>query len=177
MLMSEETEKILEEIFTLYKTLEKCCKELEISGFELPPEYGYFGGLRNILGNDIADYMAYLSVSDGQIIENEVALLNLITDYNTDVDSIMTMIKQREIYTTSFEKTFPLIVKFMRIADREIARSIDTSLGEATLLSEKCFLLYKYVGALLIAFDGVTDTEIENYNMFMNMLSEYVYGA
>lgn len=124
--MSEETEKILEEVFTLYKTLEKWCKEFEISGFELPPAYGNLGGLRNILRNDIADYMAYLSISDGQIGENEVALLNLITGYNTDVDSIMAIIKQREIYSTSFEETVPLIVKIMRVADSEIARSIDT---------------------------------------------------
>ena len=129
--------------------------------------------LKNLLKLDIAQYLMYLSASDGRIDDNEVIVYQVVTGYGDKLQDIIKYIKDNRIYSTSFESTVPYSMKIAVEAEYVRLRVTGKTLEHP--LPELVFNLYEYIGMTLIQADGgVTYNERRDYNIYLNTLKEYM---
>lgn len=124
---------------------------------------------RELLRLEIAEYMMYLSASDGVLTSSEVDMFNRITSCNYDIDGIVDYINEHRIYSERFESTVPIS---MEIAVQEELNGI----SEKNLtFPEIVFCLFEDVGRKMMEIDGeVSHSERRDYRIYLNMLDSYL---
>ena len=129
--------------------------------------------LKKLLRLEIAQYLMYLSASDGRIDDNEVTVYQVITGFGDKAHDIIDFIKENNIYSTSFESTVPFSMKIAVEAEYIRLRSTGEFLEHT--LPELLLGLYEHIGLTLIQADGgVTYNERRDLNIYLNTLKEYM---
>lgn len=127
--------------------------------------------LRDVLRMDVANYLMYLSASDGQIDPNEVIVYQMITGMRNDADEIREFIEENDIYSTSFGSTVPASLKIA--ADAEYRIFMVT--GETITFPEQVIRMFEKIGQVIIEADGgVTDSERRDYSTYIETLKEHL---
>lgn len=128
---------------------------------------------RDVLRLDVAQYLMYLSASDGKIDENEVTVYQVVTGFGDNASKIVDAIKRNKIYSTTFESTVPLSLKTAVEAEYKLLRV--TGESRDVTLPELVVDLFESIGTLLIQADGgVTYNERRDFNIYMDTLRGYM---
>ena len=141
-----------------YAFVSKLYDSLENEGVVKSPVEGV--ALKEVLRMDIAEYMMYLSASDGVIAANEMKMFQAITGFN-------------HIYSNDYESTVPysmkVAVEAQNILSKIISQNSDPSIPETL------YNLYDNIGILLIqADDDISQTERRDFHIYLNTLKNYM---
>ena len=133
---------------------------------------GFEVSLSDILRRDIANFIMYLSASDGTISYEELQIYKIITGFGGDtIQSLRDHIKEANIYSADFESTPPLIMKILCVAEKN-ALMWGVDLGQSLL--NHMVTLYEIIGKVVISIDGgITYGEKRDFNIFMHTILEY----
>ena len=123
---------------------------------------------------EVAQYLMYLSASDGEIKWSESIVISEILGFSLSPSQINDFIREKDIYSVSFESTIPAV--FKTVVDIENKLYAMGHLNAArTSAAEGIVLLYKCVGDELLKSDGIVDdTEKNNFVIFIRMLENYL---
>jgi hypothetical protein len=128
--------------------------------------------LKDILQSDVAQFIMYLTASDGHISFEEVQAYKAITGYGGDtIDSIKDYIKENNIYSMDFESEPPLIMKILSKAERN-AIMYGAKFEESIL--NIVVSLFEMIGQIIISIDGgITYNEKRDYNIILSTIRGY----
>ena len=128
--------------------------------------------LREILEHDVANFIMYLSASDGHLSQEEVQAYRVITGFGgDDTDSIIKYIKEQHIYSMDFESEPPLIMRLLSRAERN-AVMCGVELHKSVL--NMVAVLYRLIGTIIISIDGgISYTEKRDFNIIMDTIDGY----
>ena len=154
-----------------YEFVSKLYDSLENEGVVKSPVEGV--ALKEVLRMDIAEYMMYLSASDGVIAANEMKMFQAITGFKDSVGGIAEYIKENHIYSNDYESTVPysmkVAVEAQNILSKIISQNSDPSIPETL------YNLYDNIGILLIqADDDISQTERRDFHIYLNTLKNYM---
>ena len=93
-------------------------------------------------------------------------------EYNLTTDEIHQFIVEEQIYSTEFEEKVPLSMQVFVRADNAIydVKGHNDSLG-----SELLFNIFESLGKEFLAcYDDVSDDEIRDLTIYLNMLKNYI---
>ena len=114
----------------------------------------------------------YLSASDGGIEWKEAEFIRdyLNLDWIQSTNDIHEFITECHIYSTEFESTVPLSMQLFVKADNAVYDN-----GDESLVHEVLFQIYESLGKeFLSCDDDVTNSEIEDLTIYLNMLQKYI---
>ncbi len=159
----------------LFDSLSELCDTMEDAGlWEKTPDITI--RLRAVLQSNLAEFMLYLSASDGHLSSQEVEVYQAITGFEGDsTDSLVRYIRDHNIYSEDFESKPPLIMRLMSECERNaVARGIAV---KSSVLQSLAFL-FKLVGNIIISLDGITPTEKRDFDIIMGTVNRFVstYG-
>lgn len=128
--------------------------------------------LREIFQHDVADFIMYLSASDGRLSAEEIQAYRFITGFGGDnLDTIKKHIKENNIYSMDFESEPPLIMKLISKAERN-AIMYGAKLDSSLLKLIAAF--YGIVGQIIISIDGgITYNEKRDFNIIMDTINGF----
>lgn len=121
---------------------------------------------------EMAQYMMYLSASDGRIRWSEAKIISDYLDLELTPETIEGFVKERNIYSAKFEKTVPVIFQLLVETDNELFKR---GLKAETYASEWMVAAYKGLGLELIKADAdVGGNEYTDILIYVKMLEDYL---
>jgi hypothetical protein len=129
--------------------------------------------LRDILQNDIENFIMYLSASDGEVSPEEVEAYKAITGADgAHFEHIQEQMIKRNIAAMDFESEPPLIFKLLSRAEMN-AVSKGARFDSSVL--HNVMALYRVIGHTIISVDGgITEEEKQDFNVIMDTIRDYV---
>lgn len=123
---------------------------------------------------ELAQYMMYLSSSDGEIRWEEAKLISDVCDLGfRSPQQVSTFIQENNIYSTEFEQNAPLSFKIMISADNKL---IELGKASESNVCELIIFIYKSLGELLMDADGTSSAnEKVDFDIFISMLENYAH--
>lgn len=119
----------------------------------------------------VVQFMMYLSASDGKIEWSEADNISQYLGLSITPEAVNKFIREQNIYSTKFEETVPLAFQALVNADNLLWDNGSRETCSADMLLN----LYKAIGEELIKADNdVNDSEMQDYNIYINMLSNYI---
>lgn len=119
----------------------------------------------------LSQFLMYLSASDGKIEWSEADNISQYLGLNITPEAVNQFIREQNIYSTKFEQTVPLAFQVLVEADNLLWDNGSRETCSADMLLN----LYKAIGEELINADNdVNDTEMQDYTIYINMLSNYI---
>lgn len=119
----------------------------------------------------VVQFMMYLSASDGKIEWSEADNISQYLGLSITPEAVNKFIREQNIYSTKFEETVPLAFQALVNADNLLWDNGSRETCSADMLLN----LYKAIGEELIKADNdVNDAEMQDYNIYINMLSNYI---
>ena len=125
--------------------------------------------LRDILQNDIEDFIMYLSASDGTVSAEEINAYKAITG---STDERFNLAKKRNATFADFRNEPPFIFKVLSRAETNaMARGAKF---ESSVLSN-VMALYRVIGHTIMSADGnVAEQEKKDFDIIMNTIANYI---
>ena len=108
--------------------------------------------LQDVLRLDVAEYMMYLSASDGWIDPDDVEVYQAVTGFDDNEEDMLKTIKDNKIYSTAFESTVPESLKVAIEAEKVLRQA--TGEPSEVSLPELFVNMFERVGLCLIEGDG-----------------------
>ena len=136
-----------------------------------------FGGsikLKEVLQVDIAEFIMYLTASDGRVSIAEVETYRYITGFGGEtIESVKNFIEENGIYSYDFESEPPLILKlFLKAENNAILRGLRPQ--EYSLL-DGLEALYEAIGKVVISSDGgISYNERRDYNIYLKTIHDFI---
>ena len=154
-----------------YEELAGLCDTIDSKGLWDKPA-GSDLTLRVILQHDIANFIMYLSASDGRLSMEEVQAYRVITGFGgDDFDSIKRHIKENNIYSMDFESEPPLIMKLLSQAER---RALLYGADFKSSILDLVVTVYRLIGTVIISIDGgISYSEKRDFGIIMNTIEGY----
>lgn len=124
---------------------------------------------------ELAQYMMYLSASDGEIRWEEAKLISEVCQLGFQTpQQVSAFIQENNIYSTEFEESVPLSFKILIQADNKL---IDMGSTNEANICELVVFIYKSLGELLMNSDGSSSTNEEtDCNIFISTLEDYAHN-
>ncbi|MDD6685880.1 MAG: hypothetical protein PUE47_08900 [Lachnospiraceae bacterium] len=120
---------------------------------------------------ELAQFMMYLSASDGKIEWSEVNNISQYLGLNLTPEAVNQLIREGNIYSTEFEQKVPLSFQAVVNADNVLWDNGERETCTADMLLN----LYKAVGEELIKADNdVDNNEQQDFNIYITMLDNYI---
>lgn len=120
---------------------------------------------------ELAEFLMYLSASDGKIEWNEANNIAEYLEMPATPEVVNGVIREQNIYSTEFEKKIPLTFQVVVKCDNLLWDNGKRSECSADLALK----LYKAEGEELLATDGNVDAnERQDFNIYINMLENYI---
>lgn len=120
-----------------------------------------------LINKELLNFLSYLSASDGRIREKEAAFISLCLGEDITAQQLHDHIVKYNTYSKSFENRVPEGLK----------KALGWDLAANTLdcyQSLAYIELFRFVGKEFLACDGeVTESEINDFNTYMNTLTTY----
>ena len=134
---------------------------------------------------DMAEYLIYLSSSDGTITLEESDLITRVCGLELSHREIVDHAKENNIYSKNYERRPPTSLIVTVWVDNSLYDSARASGkldqlygnygGPKAFISEPIINTYKYVGAeFLKARKTTTRSEIQDYEIYTKMLDDYL---
>ena len=128
--------------------------------------------LRECIQVELLSYLMYLSAADGNIAWQEASFIRDYIEYNLTTDEIHQFVVENQIYSTEFEEKVPLSMQVFVRADNAV---FDTNGYNDSLGSELLFTVFESLGKEFLACDDeVSDDEIRDLTIYLNMLKNYI---
>jgi uncharacterized tellurite resistance protein B-like protein len=125
--------------------------------------------LRDILQNDIEDFIMYLSASDGTVSHEEINAYKAITG---SAEDNFNAVKKRNAASTDFKNEPPFIFKVLSRA--EINAMARGAKFESSVLSH-VMALYRVIGHTIMSADGnVSEHEKRDFDVIMDTIANYI---
>ncbi|MCF0133427.1 MAG: hypothetical protein HUJ72_06135 [Blautia sp.] len=161
---------------SLDKMCEVCDLVAERSGLKDQLEFGDDSVCSVAFKLNAFSFLAYLAAADGVLSWNECAFMGELFDLNITPDKLRDFIAEKEIYSTEFEETTPMMLQFLVAVDNAVYNSdlpIEQELGE-TMVN-----LYLAMGVGLIesndrSVDSMVDSERKDFETYIGMMKKYV---
>lgn len=122
---------------------------------------------------ELAQFLMYLSASDGEIQWNEAKMISDLCDLSLTPQTIGDFIRENNIYSTDFEKKVPVSIQIFITMDNKIVE-----LGKEDEIPDVLDTIvdtYNYAAEFLINSDGDEDySENSDRDIYINMLRDYV---
>ncbi len=150
----------------IQKLVQSCIETCEA----VRSKYGMEFDVQNILKVDLMRFMMYLSASDGKIAAEEAKTVSDVVGLeHIHPENLADLIKEWNVYTETFERTVPAILRFAVTIDNAIYND-----GKKADLAHHIIELYKAAGALLIQTDNnIDEREKRDYSIYIQMLESY----
>lgn len=130
--------------------------------------------LKDIFKSDIAEFLLYLSASDGAVVCEEVQMYQVVTGYDVEQKDLHEYIITNHIYSEGFESSVPLIIKLVSESEQK-AMSGEIRFEKSESLTEHFAKFFVMIGDLLIGIDGKkTPSEKRDLEIYMNTIRRYV---
>ena len=121
---------------------------------------------------EMAQYMMYLSASDGRIRWTEAKIISDYLELELTPDTIQNFIEENHIYSAQFEKSVPVIFRLLVETDNEL---IKRGVKMSVYASEWMVAAYKGLGLELIKADAdVGGNEYTDILIYVKMLEDYL---
>lgn len=128
--------------------------------------------LKECIQVELTDYLMYLSAADGEIAWQESDFIRDYLEYDLTTDKIHQLIVEEQIYSTEFEEKVPLSMLVFVRADNAM---YDEKGHNDFLSSELLFNIFEILGKEFLACDDdVSDDEIRDLTIYLNMLKNYI---
>jgi uncharacterized tellurite resistance protein B-like protein len=125
--------------------------------------------LRDILQNDIEDFIMYLSAADGTVSAEEIEAYKSITGSENNHFSA---IAQRNAAAPDFRFEPPFIFKVLSRAE---INAITRGAKFQTSVLGNVMALYRVIGHTIMAADGnVSEKEKQNFDIIMQTIANYI---
>ena len=125
--------------------------------------------LRDILRNDIEEFIMYLSASDGDISQEEIDAFRSITGDNGEN---FNEAKKKAISTRDLKTEPPLIFKLLSRAE---INSIARGAKFETSVLINVMALYRVIGHFIMSADGdVSYNEMADFDVIMQTIADYI---
>lgn len=119
------------------------------------------------VNQELYDFLSYLSASDGRIKENEADFISKCLKINVSAKDLYNHIVRNNTYSRSFENKVPEGLKKALYWD-SISNTYDS------YQSRDYIELFRIIGKEFLCSDGnVTESELSDYNTYLNMLTAY----
>lgn len=129
--------------------------------------------LTEVFRINIAEYLMYLSVSDGKIDDQEVEVFRKITGFRDSIEGIYDYIKYNSKYLTDYSNTVPSSMKVAVKAEKNLEKA--TGVRRNPTLPAMLLNLYEVIGAGIITADGdINYNERHAYNTYLDTLEDYM---
>ena len=120
---------------------------------------------------DLAEFLMYLSASDGKIEWSEASNISEYLGMDLPPEGINQFIRENNIYSTEFEQKVPLSFQILVDADNMLWDNGKRNTCAADILLK----IYKMTGEELIkADDDIDDNEMQDYQIYIDMLTNYI---
>ena len=152
----------------LFNSLARLCDTVEECGLWDKPD-GTTITLREIFQSDVADFIMYLSASDGSLSADEVQAYRVITGFGGDnAQTMLEYIKDNRIYSMDFESEPPLTMKILSEAERRAVLN-GAELSQSVLRNMATF--YEILGKIIISIDGgIAYNEKRDFNIILDTI-------
>lgn len=150
--------------YELKELVDAMCEAIETTGKTIPQLN--LDGCGDAARMNIAQFMMYLSASDGEIKWEEAEAISFYCGINITPTTLGQFVRENNIYSTEFENTVPIALSLLVAAANALNRPE---------VAEGFVETYKEIGKQLIISDNeVNDTEVSDYNIYINMLERYL---
>ena len=154
-----------------FEKIAEICDKIDEGDWWEKPE-GMNLTLRDIFRHDIANFIMYLSASDGRLSAEEIQAYRVITGFGgDDLESIKRHIKENNIYSMDFESEPPLIMQLLSKAERNAIMC--GAKFESSILN-LLVSFYGVIGQVVISIDGgITYNEKRDFNIIMDTIKGF----
>ena len=159
------------EVKSTLKKLYGLCDTIDEQPYGLAQRHDTDFALRNALMIEMLKFCMYLSAADGSVSYREADYLDELFDISMSPRELTEFINENDVYSTEFEETVPLAIKFFVKADNAI---ISNGRGDGELVSDLLISFYEAVGEDFCRCDGVDGNEREDLHIYIRMLKKYV---
>ena len=129
---------------------------------------------RTLIKFDLAQFMMYLSASDGRIQWSEANEIRAYLGLDSTPEKINNWIRNKNIYSSEFEQTVPITMQTIVQADNILYDNGKRNFNQCG--AEALIAVYKAAGEELIKSDSdVDDNEMKDYHIYISMLEKYMY--
>lgn len=154
-------------------------KDLISTTVETMDKAGELVGMETSVGKaalaNLANYLMYLSSSDGQIKPEEVRFISDVADAQIPAERMAEYIRENNIYSTEFENDVPIALQFAVKLDNELYKRGLSEQVNNTNLSEVIMQTFGYAGKALMQSDGdIDDNEKSDFMIYMGMMNKYI---
>lgn len=120
-----------------------------------------------LVNQELYDFLSYLSASDGRIKENEADFIGKCLNISLSAKVLYNHVVRNNTYSRSFENKVPEGLKKALHWD-SISNTYDS------YQSRDYIELFRIIGKEFLSSDGdVTESELNDYNIYLNMLTSY----
>ncbi|MBR6896611.1 MAG: hypothetical protein IKN24_00430 [Lachnospiraceae bacterium] len=143
------------------------CKAAELTGT--------VNGLGDDLGiisrTELAMYMMYLSMSDGEISTSEAETISQVCGLELAPEELAYFVADNDILNPEFGKNVPVTLKILVKTDNDMKGMGNDDVKYSDYVLET----YKAIGELVIGADKqVKDEETENFKNYIGMMEDYI---
>lgn len=123
---------------------------------------------------ELTMYAMYLSASDGEVTIEEAQKMGEILGFELTPEKIGLFIREKNIYSTDFEKKVPLSMQIFVAVDNAMhEQGLDGDMDKMS--SQILYETFEAVGNTIILADGqVDDQEKEDSQIYLKMLKKYM---
>ena len=154
-----------------FDTIAELCDTIERGNWWDKPESCSIT-LREIFQHDVANFIMYLSASDGRLSAEEVQAYRVITGFGGDnFDTIKRHIEEDNIYSMDFESEPPTIMKLLSKAER---KAILFGVNFESSILKSIAVFYEMVGEIIISIDGgISYKEKRDFSIIMDTINGF----
>lgn len=139
------------------------------------PDFGNVT-LKSIFRHNLAEFLMYLSSSDGVITAEEAAMYNEVTGFQGDIERMVAYINENDIYSARFETEVPLIFRLIKECEKtsnETGKYIDINLNRS--FSGLFADFFAIIADVFIEVDGeIAFPEMEDSNIYLSTIKKYI---
>jgi len=134
--------------------------------------------LRNCVRTEWLKFLMYLSASDGQISWEESEFIHDYLDFDLDTDGIHQLVLENNIYSEDFENEVPISIQIFAKTDNAYYEATGNKREKDEISVSLLRRMFLALGQELLACDDeITDDEINNLTIYMNMLDDFINNA
>ncbi len=158
-----------------YDKLCRLCDLLDENELWNSPEFGCVS-LKSIYRHNLAEFLMYLSSSDGFITDEEAQMYNEVTGFSGNIEKMVEYINENDIYSARFENEIPLIFRLLKECEMTAMnenKCITINLNRS--FTELFADFFALIADVFIEVDGeVAWPEMEDSNIYLNTIKKYI---
>ncbi len=159
--------------YEIKKLIDSMAEVVRRIGVETGLQKSSDAGLDKIAKFELAQFLMYLSASDGKISWSEAKMISDLCDLELTPQTVGDFIRENNIYSTEFEEKVPVSIQLFVTMDNKFVEM--GMQDEVSDVFDTVIDTYNYAADFLIKSDGDEDyMEDSDRDIYINMLKDYV---